>query len=261
MRVCGCACSQHLKAAKAAADKAAAEKAAAKAAAEKASAEKAAAEKAAAAKAAAAKAAADKAAAERAAAEELRRRATALGLLQVLTTADIADDATLKKSMAFCDEKGVTNVSDMVEYNLVDDFVRHLGLKLVPGLKLRSMLQTPTSGLAAQLSDPLASPSRSSNKPSPESAAADKAAVAKAQQEADDAQLAAALAASLAVSGPATPPIPCTPTPPRSLAASRFMGSYNQPERKPDQLYALMTTDCHRFPERRAARYSRIGSS
>ena len=152
-------------AAKAAADKKAADKAAAdtaaaaKAAADKAAAEKVAAEKAAAAKAAADNAAADKAAADKAAAEELRRRATALGLLQVLTTADIADDATLKKSMAFCDEKGVTNVSDMVEYNLVDDFVRHLGLKLVPGLKLRSMLQTPISGLAAQLSDRLASPS------------------------------------------------------------------------------------------------------
>jgi hypothetical protein len=129
-----------------------------------------AAEKAAAAKAAADKAAADKAAADKAAAEELRRRATALGLLPVLTTANIADDATLKKSMAFCDEQGVTNVSDMVEYNLVDDFVRHLGLKTVPGLKLRSMLQTPISGLAAQLSDRLFSPS-SSRKCSPESVA------------------------------------------------------------------------------------------
>jgi predicted TIM-barrel fold metal-dependent hydrolase len=105
-------------------------------------AEKVAAEKAAAAKAAADKAAADKAAADKAAAEELRRRATALGLLQVLTTADIADDATLKKSMAFCDEHGVTSVSDMVECDLVDDFVRHLGLKTVPGKKLLSMLQT-----------------------------------------------------------------------------------------------------------------------
>jgi hypothetical protein len=152
-------------AAKAAADKVAADKAAAdkvaadKAAADKAAAAKVAADKAAAEKAAAAKAAADKAAADKAAAEELRRRATALGLLQVLTTANIADDATLKMSMAFCDEYGVTKVSDMVEYNLVDDFVRHLGLKLVPGLKLRSMLQTPTSGLAGQLSDRLASPS------------------------------------------------------------------------------------------------------
>jgi hypothetical protein len=122
-------------------------------------ADKAAAAKAAADKAAAAEKAADKAAADKAAAEELRRRATALGLLPVLTTANVADDATLKKSMAFCDEHGVTNVSDMVEYNLVDDFVRHLGLKTVPGQKLRSMLQTPTSGLASQLSDRLASPS------------------------------------------------------------------------------------------------------
>jgi hypothetical protein len=79
------------------------------------------------------------------------------------------------------------------------------------------------------------------------------AAAADAQQEAEDAQLAAAIAASLAVSGPATPPppftptppSPFTPTPPRSLAASRFMGSYNQPERKPDQLYALIATDFH----------------
>ena len=74
-------------------------------------------------------------------------------------------------------------------------------------------------------------------------AAADKAAAAKAQQEADDAQLAAALAASLAVSGPVTPP-----PAPTTLATTRFIESYNQPERIPDQLYALMTTDCHRVP-------------
>jgi hypothetical protein len=130
-----------------------------KAAAEKAFAEWAAAERAAAERAAVQKAAADKAAAERAAAEELRRRATALGLLQALTDVNVADDAMLKKAITWCDEQGVTSVSDMVEYNLVDDFVRNLGLKTVPGLKLRSMLQTPTSGLAAQLSDRLASPS------------------------------------------------------------------------------------------------------
>ena len=76
------------------------------------------------------------------------------------------------------------------------------------------------------------------------------------------AQRAAAIAASLAISRPVPPPSPFTPTPPpTSLAASRFMESYNKPERRPDQLYALMTTDCHRLPERRAARYSRIGSS
>ena len=74
-------------------------------------------------------------------------------------------------------------------------------------------------------------------------AAADKAAAVKAQQEADDAQLAAALAASLAVSGPVTPP-----PAPTTLATTRFIESYNQPERIPDQLYALMTTDCHRLP-------------
>jgi hypothetical protein len=185
---------------KAAADKAAAEKAAvakaaaAKAAADKAAADKAAAEKAAAAKAAADKAAADKLAADKAAAEELRRRATALGLLQVLTTANIADDATLKKSIAFCDEQGVTKVSDLVEYNLVDDFVRHLGLKNVPGQKLRGMLQPSTARLAGQLSDRL-----------------DKESVA----------------------------------PPTTLATTRFIESYNQPERRPDQLYAPMTTERH----------------
>ncbi len=209
MRVCVCACSQHLKpvkAAAAAADKAAADKAAA---------DKAAAEKAAAEKAAAAKAAADKAAADKAAAAELRRRAEALGLLPVLTIANIADDATLKKSIAFCNEQGVTSVSDMVKYNLVDDFVRHLGLRNVPGQKLRGMLQPSTARLAGHESERLAL--------STESVA-----------------------------------------PPTTLATSRFMESYNQPERRPDQLCALMTTDCHRLPERaqrRAVRYSRIGSS
>ena len=69
------------------------------------------------------------------------------------------------------------------------------------------------------------------------------AAAAKAQQEADDAQLAAALAASLDIPGPVTPP-----PAPTTLATTRFIESYNQPERIPDQLYALMTTDCHRLP-------------
>jgi len=145
---------------RAAAEKRAAERAAAeRAAAEKVAAEKRAADKATAEKAAVERAAAERAAADKAAAEELRRRATALGLLQVLTTANIADDVTLKKSIAFCDEQGVTSVSDLVEYNLVDDFVRHLGLKHVPGMKLRGMLQAPTSGLAGHLSDRLTSPS------------------------------------------------------------------------------------------------------
>jgi hydroxypyruvate isomerase len=179
---------------KAAADKAAATAAAAKAAADKAAADKAASEKAAAEKAAAAKAAADKAAADKAAAAELRRRAEALGLLQVLTIANIADDATLKKSIAFCNEHRVTSVSDMVKYNLVDDFVRHLGLRNVPGQKLRGMLQPSTARLAGHESE------------------------------------------RLALSSVA---------PPATLATSRFMESYNQPERRPDQLYALMTTDDH----------------
>ena len=159
----------------------------------KAEAAKAKADKAAAAKAAADKAAAEKAAADKAAAEELRRRATALGLLPVLTTANIADDATLKKSMAFCDEHGVTSVSDMVECDLVDNFVRHLGLKTVPGKKLLSMLQTSISGLAAQLSDRLFSPS-SSRKSSPkwDKAAADKAAAEKAAADKAAAEKAAA---------------------------------------------------------------------
>jgi hypothetical protein len=111
----------------------------------------------------------------------------------VLTTANIADDAMLKKSIAFCDEHGVTSVSDMVEYNLVQDFVRHLGLKNVPGKKLLSMLQTTTYGLAAQLSDRLFSPS-SSRKSSPkwDKAAADKAAADKAAADKAAADKAAA---------------------------------------------------------------------
>ena len=69
------------------------------------------------------------------------------------------------------------------------------------------------------------------------------AAVAKAQQDAEDAQLAAAIAASLAISGPVTPS-----PPPLTLATSRFIDSYNQPEGAPDQLYALMTTERHCVP-------------
>jgi hypothetical protein len=81
----------------------------------------------------------------------------------------------------------------MVEYNLVQDFVRHLGLKNVPGKKLLSMLQTTTSGLAAQLSDRLFSPS-SSRKSSPkwDKAAADKAAAEKAAADKAEADKAAA---------------------------------------------------------------------
>ena len=74
--------------------------------------------------------------------------------------------------------------------------------------------------------------------------AADKAAAAKAQQEAEDAQLAAAIAASLAISDPVTPPPP-PQTLAKSLATSRFIESYRKPERSPDQLYALMTTERH----------------
>ena len=71
-------------------------------------------------------------------------------------------------------------------------------------------------------------------------AVADKAAADKAHQDAEDAQLAAAIAASLAISGPVTPS-----PPPLTLATSRFIDSYNQPEGAPDQLYALMTTERH----------------
>ena len=34
-------------------------------------------------------------------------------------------------------------------------------------------------------------------------------------------------------------------TPPTSLATSRFINSYNQPGRRPEQLYALMNTERH----------------
>ena len=78
------------------------------------------------------------------------------------------------------------------------------------------------------------------DKAAADKAAADKAAAAKAHQDAEDAQLAAAIAASLAISGPVTPS-----PPPLTLATSRFIDSYNQPEGAPDQLYALMTTERH----------------
>ena len=107
---------------------------------------------------AAAKAAADKAAAEKAAGaaaaeapEELRRRATELGFLQMLTSLNVAQDATLKTAVMWCDEQGVTSVSDMVEFDMVDDFVRHLGLKPIPGKRLCSMLHAPTAALASQI--------------------------------------------------------------------------------------------------------------
>ena len=174
-----------------------------------------------------------------AAAEELRRRATVLGLLQVLTPANIADEATLKKSIAFCDEHGVTSVSDMVKYGMVDDFVRHLGLKTLPGKKLRSMLQTPTSGLAGHLSDRLP--------PSPEMASTERAAEPSFSLWGQSGQrnegtpwdfrslFGLPAAENTARRAVAT----------KSLATSRFVDIYNQPERRPDQLYALMTTERH----------------
>eukprot|EP00900_Chrysochromulina_parva_P006822 jgi/Chrpa1/16140/Chrysochromulina_OHIO_Genome00021933-RA len=175
------AAAQKAAAAKVAAEKAAAEKAAAekeaankaaaakKAADDKAAAAKAATDKAAAAaanqavdeKAAAAKAATDKAASEKAtgaaaaeAAEELRRRATALGFLQMLTSLNVAEDSTLKMAVVWCDEKGATSVSDIVECDMVDDFVRHLGLKPIPDKRLRNMLQASTAASSSSSPSP-----------------------------------------------------------------------------------------------------------
>ena len=91
------------------------------------------------------KKAANKAAAAKKAAEELRRRATALGFLQMFTSLNVAEDATLKTAVVWCDEKGATSVSDIVECDMVDDFVRHLRLKPIPDMRLRTMLQALTS--------------------------------------------------------------------------------------------------------------------
>jgi hypothetical protein len=96
-------------------------------------------------RAAAAKLLADKRAAKEAAEEELRRRCTALGLLQALTDANVADNEILKKATAFFDEHGIPSVSEMVKYDMVDEFISHLGLKAFPGRKLRGMLLPPTS--------------------------------------------------------------------------------------------------------------------
>jgi hypothetical protein len=84
----------------------------------------------------------------------------------------------LKKAIAWCDEQGVTNVSDMVKYDdMVEDFVRHLGLKTLPGKKLLSMLQPSTARLAGQLSDRLP--------PSPESVAQQAPAAARVKRWGD----------------------------------------------------------------------------
>ena len=111
-----------------------------------------------------------KKAADKAAAEELQRRATALGFLQMLTSLNVAEDATLKTAVGWCDEKGATSVSDIVACGLVDDFVRRLGLKPVPDMRLRSMLQAQATALASQSSGPLASAPQKAAA-SPESAA------------------------------------------------------------------------------------------
>ena len=54
---------------------------------------------------------------------------------------NVADDATLKKarrSVAWCDEQEVTRVFYIVEYDTLEDFVRHPHLKPLPDRKLRS---------------------------------------------------------------------------------------------------------------------------
>jgi membrane protein involved in colicin uptake len=80
--------------------------------------------------------------AEAKAAEERRQQqATALGLLQPLTAVNAADDATLTKAVAFCDKEGATSVSDIVEFDMLEDFLRSLGLKQIPTKKLRGLLQ------------------------------------------------------------------------------------------------------------------------
>ncbi len=76
-------------------------------------------------------------------------------------------------------------------------------------------------------------------------AAADKAATARA---AADKAAADKAEADKVVSGPVTPTPPPPPPPPTlatSLATSRFVESYSQPDSRPDQLYALMTTERH----------------
>jgi hypothetical protein len=126
-----------------------------------------------------------------------------------------------------------------------------VAIKRAPGPKTATMVtsraeRAPCACCVCACSQhlkPAKAAAAAADKAAADKAAADKAAVAKAPQEADGAQLAAALAASLAVSGHAPPP-----SPPTTLATSRFMESYNQPKSKPDQLYALMTTDCHRLP-------------
>jgi hypothetical protein len=55
----------------------------------------------------------------------------------MLTSLNVAEDATLKTAVVWCDEQGVTSVSDLVEYDLVYDFVRHLGLRTRPRRRQR----------------------------------------------------------------------------------------------------------------------------
>jgi hypothetical protein len=85
--------------------------------------------------------------AEAKAAEERRQQqATALGLLQPLTDANAADDATLAKAIDWCDREGAESVSDIVESGELENFLNALGLKSVPKGKLRGALQTSAAG-------------------------------------------------------------------------------------------------------------------
>jgi hypothetical protein len=192
----------------------------------------------------AAKAAADKAAADKAAAEKVAAEKRAAE--KVAAERAAAERAAAERAAAMLSLLNSAQGAASEQQDTLRAMLERLGLRFdAPAPE-----PAPTTALPHRW----------------DKAAADKAAAAKAaadaQQEAEDAQLAAAIAASLAISGPVPPPSPFTRTPPpTSLAASRFMESYNKPESRPDQLYALMTTDCHRLPERRAARYSRIGSS
>ena len=112
--------------------------------------------------------------------------------------------------------------------------------KAAPGKTLADKALADKAALDKALADKAVADKAAADKAVSDKAVADKAAADKAHQDAEDAQLAAAIAASLAISGPVTPS-----PPPLTLATSRFIDSYNQPEGAPDQLYALMTTERH----------------
>jgi hypothetical protein len=176
------------------------------------------------------------------------------------TLADVPDDDYFD-ACELTDLMGVKAIEMLEMANSRGGWERAIEMRKIANSRAAAKAAADKAAADKAAADKAAAAKAAADKAAAAKAAAAKAA-AKAQHEAEDAQLAAAIAASLAISGPVPPPSPFTPTPPpTSLAASRFMESYNKPERRPDQLYALMTTDCHRLPERRAARYSRIGSS